>query len=150
MGFAVLKVGPALTFADRQAVHARDLLVDLMDGSRRSVPSIRAATEAAMRANPGYWQSRCSGSSAEQFLMRHFSYSDRIRLYWSEPQVRAAVRAVLARLEGATLRPPMLMHVFPPQIVEAAGLLPATGNPAEALVLAQVQSALRPNFLRTR
>ena len=139
-----------LTFAYRQAVYALDLLVDLIDGAGRSVPSVRAAAESVMRAKPVYWQSHYSGSSAEQFLLRHFSYSDRIRYYWPEPQVRAAVGAVLARLNCTTLRPPMLMQVFPPKIVDAAGSLAATGNPAEALILAQVQSVLRPYFVRSR
>ena len=55
-----------------------------------------------MLANPGYWQIHYRGDPDEQRVLRHFSYSDRIRYYWASPAPQEAVRRLLDRLTGAT------------------------------------------------
>jgi D-tagatose-1,6-bisphosphate aldolase subunit GatZ/KbaZ len=62
---------------------------------------VREALEAAMLANPIYWRKYYPGDEAEQRFKRWFSLSDRIRYYWPDPGVQAAV----ARLMGNLSRP---------------------------------------------
>ncbi len=88
-----------------------------------------------MLATPQYWSGHYHGSAPQQRLMRHYSYSDRIRYYWPMPDAEAAVGRLLARLAGAPL-PAMLISQFLPCLHErvAAGLLPA--HPHDLLIAA--------------
>lgn len=82
--FAVLKVGPALTFALREALFALTFIEDVVD--------------AAMRAQPEHWAPYYRGDETAQRLARQFSYSDRIRYYWLQPAVAAAVEQLFDNL----------------------------------------------------
>ena len=89
-GFAILKVGPGLTFALREALYALDHIAAAL----RSVPeqaSLRKTMEALMLAEPHYWDHYYHGDDTALRVQRHFSYSDRIRYYWP---FAAASRAV--------------------------------------------------------
>lgn len=112
MGFSILKVGPWLTFALREALYRLDAIADIMDGE---VPSGRlmAAMEAAMLASPGNWRKYYSGSTHDEWIQRHFSLSDRIRYYWPRPDAAAAVDEVMARLGDRPIPAPVLHQYFP-------------------------------------
>src|SRR5690606_22667851 len=81
-GFAILKVGPGLTFALREALYGLDAIARELVGREESLPE---TMERLMLAEPGNWRSHYPGTAAEQHLQRHFSYSDRIRYYWTHP-----------------------------------------------------------------
>jgi D-tagatose-1,6-bisphosphate aldolase subunit GatZ/KbaZ len=90
-GFAILKVGPALTFALRTALYRLD--------SRRGddgLPSLPAVMEQLMRGDPRHWQGHYQGDAERQHWLRHNSYSDRIRYYWPLPAAQAAVARLTA------------------------------------------------------
>jgi D-tagatose-1,6-bisphosphate aldolase subunit GatZ/KbaZ len=111
--FAILKVGPALTFAYREAVFALAMMEDeLFPPDERS--NVIPVLEAAMLANPKHWLKYYRGSEMEQACKRKFSLSDRIRYYWSEPDVQRALNAMIARLSGTSV-PPGLMRQFAPE-----------------------------------
>lgn len=141
LGFAFQKVGPALTFAWRQAVYALDLLRGL--AGWQTGPALPGVMERLMLAAPGNWQGHYHG--ADLRLARHFGLADRIRYYWPQPEAQAAVAGLFADLAGRALPVPLLEQVFAPDIIAAA----AAGEDAlpQALVRAQVQAALRPYFL---
>jgi len=87
--FAILKVGPELTFALREALFA----LDMMD--RERLPKahragLADALERAMVDDPRHWQDYYTGTETEQGFARRFSLSDRSRYYWSAPSVMAA------------------------------------------------------------
>jgi D-tagatose 6-phosphate 4-epimerase len=73
--------------------------------------TLRAVMEAVMRARPQYWAKYYPGDAAHQYLQRHYSYSDRIRYYWTDP---LAVRAVydLMGLFGDRIIPEPLIAQF--------------------------------------
>lgn len=93
-GFAILKVGPGLTFALREALYGLDHIADQLFGPRQE--TLRGAMEAVMLANPKHWESYYPGDAAHQKLQRHFSFSDRIRYYWADGAADAAVSRLLA------------------------------------------------------
>ena len=115
--FAILKVGPALTFAFREAVFAlsdieRELLA-WRGGIRLS--QVREELDAAMLRNPVYWQPYYKGNAEEQRLARAFSLSDRCRYYWHEPAVQEELRRLLANLAGRALPLGVLSQYLPSQ-----------------------------------
>ncbi|MCF8516675.1 MAG: class II D-tagatose-bisphosphate aldolase, non-catalytic subunit [Rhodobacteraceae bacterium] len=146
MGFALQKVGPALTFAWRQAVYGLDMIAQVIGLGLEPLPEVM---ERAMLARPGYWQGHYHGTDSHHLrLLRHFSYADRIRYYWPEAEAQAAVRQLFAALRGQTLPAAALAQCFAPEVVERAHSLTRhfAGDQAQALVAAQVQTALLPYF----
>jgi D-tagatose-1,6-bisphosphate aldolase subunit GatZ/KbaZ len=104
--FAILKVGPELTFAFREAVFALSAIEqEMMRGKAERASSVREALEAAMLRNPGYWRDYYHGDENQLRLSRFFSYSDRCRYYWFDPQVEEQVKLLT---ENLTVRPPAL------------------------------------------
>jgi D-tagatose-1,6-bisphosphate aldolase subunit GatZ/KbaZ len=102
--FAILKVGPGLTFALREALFALAAVeAEWLPPDERS--QLREALEAAMLADPRHWQGHYPGTPEEQRVARAFSLSDRCRYYWPVPSVAAAVDRLLDNL---THRPPPL------------------------------------------
>lgn len=139
-GFAILKVGPGLTFALREALYGLDAIArELRVGHGEPLPAVM---ERLMLAEPGNWRSHHPGTPDEQYLQRHFSYSDRIRYYWTHPEAVAAVDRLMAKLEAVsipeTLVSQYLGRLYP---AVAAGSLPA--RPRE-LCLAAIDQALAP------
>ncbi len=96
--FAILKVGPALTFALREALFALTYIEDALfdDASERS--QLRDVIDAAMRERPEYWAPYYRGDALAQRIARQFSYSDRIRYYWLQPAVAAALARLFVNL----------------------------------------------------
>lgn len=115
--FAILKVGPWLTFAFREAVFAlsaieRELLAD-RSGVR--VSQVREALEAAMLRNPAYWRSYYRGSEDEVRLARVYSYSDRCRYYWVDASVQEELARLRTNLDGRVVSPTLLSQYLPSQ-----------------------------------
>lgn len=92
-GFGILKVGPWLTFALREALYGLDAI---RAATTPGAPKLFDTMERLMLANPGPWQGHYAGSESQLRLARHFSYSDRIRYYWDDAEAQAAVRALFA------------------------------------------------------
>ena len=138
-GFAILKVGPGLTFALREAYYALDAIADAMAG--KAAGELPATLEAIMLEQPAHWAGHYSGGPDEERLQRHFSYSDRIRYYWPDPRAAAAVDALFARLPGEipeTLISQHLGRIYP-DVVEKR-----VAPEARALCLAAIDAALSP------
>lgn len=132
-GFAILKVGPWLTFALREALYALDAIADVLDGHPPR-GALMAEMDRIMCAAPGHWRKYYDGDATALWLQRHFSYSDRIRYYWPDPAAAAAVAGLLARLEGRTI-PETVQSQFLPGV-------PA-GQDAQEILLAAVTRVLR-------
>jgi D-tagatose-bisphosphate aldolase class II non-catalytic subunit len=144
--FAVLKVGPALTHAYRQAVYALEGVSDWI-GAEPDRPRIPAVMEDLMLTDPVNWRKHYSGSEAQLHLLRHFSYADRIRYYWTQPAARQAVERLMSLL-GA-VRPPcvVLEQYFAPDVLARADRLASRVRDWRlALVYAQIQAALAPYY----
>lgn len=144
-GFAILKVGPGATFALREALFALAAIEEqLMDAPLRS--HLPAVLESAMLGRPANWERYYHQSGQPdpdaQRLLRIYSYSDRIRYYWADPAVNAAVTRLLDNLSTCTLPENMLSQYLPAQYqaVRAGRLAPSP----HALVLDRVREAIRP------
>jgi D-tagatose-1,6-bisphosphate aldolase subunit GatZ/KbaZ len=138
--WAVLKVGPGLTFALREAMFAlaaiEEELID--DADRSHLPEVM---ERRMLAEPGQWEGYYPGSSADQRLARRYSYSDRMRYYWPDQDVRCAQDRLLANLAAVELPLPLISQHLPSQYARIRrGQLAAQPR---ALVIDHVRDVLR-------
>jgi len=112
--YAILKVGPGLTFALREALFALSAIeAELLPPEQRS--HLPEALEQAMLDEPKHWRKHYSGSPAEQHLLRRFALSDRCRYYWGEPAVRAAQASLFKQLEATGIPLPLLSQFLPTQ-----------------------------------
>lgn len=110
-GFAILKVGPELTFALREVLYALDLIASDLVPDYGPRP-LMTGMEAAMQAGPGWWQDHYPQGEAGR-VMRHYSLSDRIRYFWPEPQAQVAVDRLRAALAGRSIPLPLIWQHLP-------------------------------------
>ncbi len=117
--FAILKVGPALTFAFREAVFSLEMIEqEWLSGMNVELSGLRRTLEQVMIDAPGYWKNYYHGDGTAQRLARGFSLSDRIRYYWPNPAVQSALDRLMANLSGRTI-PLTLISQFLPKQYEA-------------------------------
>ncbi len=138
-GSAILKVGPGLTFALREALYGLDHIAAALEGDPGRT-ELLPAMEALMVEKPGHWQRYYHGDAAALRLQRHFSYSDRIRYYWPEPTAEAAVRRLMDRLAGRAI-PETLVSQYLAALYPAVAAGRIAAEPA-ALLIAAVQRVL--------
>ena len=138
--WAVLKVGPGLTFALREALFALAAIEDeLVEADERS--NLLAVLERTMLAEPRWWQGYYEGDAQAQRLARRYSYSDRMRYYWPDRQVQQAQSRLLANLAAVEIPLPLLSQYLPDQYprVRRGQLAPEP----TALVVDRVRDVLR-------
>lgn len=113
--FAILKVGPALTFAYREAIFALSAIEREYYCGRHghTLSRVRETLDAAMLGNPSHWRSHYHGNEDEQRLARTFSYSDRCRYYWTDAAVQQEVDRLLANLSSVALPLSLISQYLP-------------------------------------
>ncbi len=136
LGFAFQKVGPALTFAYREALYA-------LDRMRATPGTLRAAMEAVMLRNPVSWQGHYSGDEDALAHQRHEGLADRIRYYWPDPEAQAAVAELRAEFTAPIPDRTLASHV-PQAVLERAERL--QGGQVQRLIDAYIELALEPYF----
>lgn len=112
--FAILKVGPALTFALREALFALSCIEEELIPARHC-SGLRQVLEGAMYADPKYWQGYYEGNSETQRLARSYSFSDRIRYYWPDNKVEQCLDVLLQNLSAAPIPLPLISQYLPVQ-----------------------------------
>ncbi|WP_277185362.1 D-tagatose-bisphosphate aldolase, class II, non-catalytic subunit [Caballeronia sp. BR00000012568055] len=113
-GFAILKVGPGVTFALREALFAlADIEAELVPSHEQS--KLREVIEKVMLDKPGNWERYYHGNAREQHLLRTYSYSDRVRYYWTDADIAAAAQTLLRNLESTPIPENLLSRYLPAQ-----------------------------------
>ncbi|HWQ77371.1 MAG TPA: class II D-tagatose-bisphosphate aldolase, non-catalytic subunit [Anaerovoracaceae bacterium] len=114
-GIAILKVGPALTFALRQGLFALEYIESelILDSSKRS--DFRKVLEAVMLEKPVYWKGYYNGNEEELRFKRAFSQSDRCRYYLNDPRVESSIDLLIGNLSGADIPLTLLSQFLPAQ-----------------------------------
>jgi D-tagatose-1,6-bisphosphate aldolase subunit GatZ/KbaZ len=115
--FAILKVGPWLTFAFREAVFALGGIEREWLAPRKGVriSEVRQSLEAAMLRHPAYWRSYYHGSEDATRLARFYSYSDRCRYYWGDAAVQRELAQLRANLDASPAPPTLVSQFLPAQ-----------------------------------
>ncbi|MGH3644828.1 MAG: D-tagatose-bisphosphate aldolase, class II, non-catalytic subunit [Mycobacterium sp.] len=139
--WAILKVGPALTFAMREALFSLARIESELV-ARPSRSNLIEVVERRMLADPKYWESYYEGDPLTQRTARRYSYSDRLRYYWADAEIEAARTTLLANLDRTGIPLPLISQFLPGQYDRIrAGQLDST---PQALVVDRVRDALRP------
>jgi D-tagatose-1,6-bisphosphate aldolase subunit GatZ/KbaZ len=126
--FAILKVGPAATFALREALMALCQIEEELVPAGQ-VSRLMQVLDETMLAQPKHWAKHYPGSSAEQRLLRRYGLSDRCRYYWGEAPVVAAVDKLVANLDALEIPLSLLSQHLPEQYLEVLqGQLAAKAN----------------------
>lgn len=115
-GFAILKVGPALTFGLREA------LFSLSQMERELVPEaeqthLEQVLERVMQENPSHWRKHYHGNEGQLYLARKYSFSDRSRYYINLPEVVNAIEQLFDRLRTYPI-PMNMLHQYMPRAYE--------------------------------
>jgi D-tagatose-1,6-bisphosphate aldolase subunit GatZ/KbaZ len=141
--FAILKVGPWLTFAFREALYALSAVERDWIGGRAGIrlSRVREALDDAMLRNPAHWRSYYQGEAADVRVARMYSYSDRSRYYWPEPAVQAELDLLVTNLSAH--QPPLtLLSQYLPAQYEAVRAGAIRNDPA-ALIEDHIRGVLR-------
>jgi D-tagatose-1,6-bisphosphate aldolase subunit GatZ/KbaZ len=115
--FAILKVGPALTFAYREALFALSEMEQEYLSANRGVElsNLPSVLDRIMCAEPKHWEKHYHGSESELAYARKYSYSDRSRYYWPYPQIQEAVDRLVANLTENPVPATLLSQFLPNQ-----------------------------------
>jgi D-tagatose-1,6-bisphosphate aldolase subunit GatZ/KbaZ len=138
--WGVLKVGPGLTFALREALFALAAIeVELIAPADQS--HLAETLERRMLAEPAQWEGYYPGNADAQRLARRYSYSDRLRYYWPDQEVHSAQERLLANLAAVEIPLPLISAHLPGQYARIRrGELYAA---PQALVIDHVRDVLR-------
>ena len=111
--YAILKVGPAATYAYREAVFALAAIErELLPVEQCS--DLVEVLDRCMRERPAYWNKHYHGDERQLRLLRAYALSDRSRYYWGEPDVQAALQRLIDNLRR-TPPPAILLSQFMPE-----------------------------------
>ena len=139
-GFAILKVGPALTFAMREVLYALEDIEGQLVPAERCSHLSRVVDETMIRDSKD-WKAYYHGTADQQRLLRVYSYSDRVRYYWQKPEIEATVERLLANLASIAIPETMLSRYLPAQYERVrSGRL---GADAESIIVDRIRDVLR-------
>ena len=137
--FAILKVGPGVTFALREALWALDAIErEWMEPGQAS--GFRHIVIARMKAEPRHWAKYYHARGAALDYELQYSLSDRIRYYWSDPEIVRAQDTMFSNL-ARNPPPPALISQYLPVAYAALrdGLI---GSDPAQLAMAHVWTVL--------
>lgn len=137
--FAILKVGPGVTFALREALWALDAMeAETVEPERRA--HLREVAIQRMRDEPGNWRKYYHAEGRALEFQLEYSLSDRIRYYWPDARIVAAQEQLFANLRETPPALPLVSQYLPLAYAEVragrAGLDPAD------LVMAHIGATL--------
>jgi D-tagatose-1,6-bisphosphate aldolase subunit GatZ/KbaZ len=140
--FAILKVGPALTFAFREAIFALAMMEEELFAGKVGIElsRIRTKLEEVMLAQPIYWQNYYHGDPEDQCFARKYSFSDRSRYYWPATEVQASLAKLMKNLVVQPIPYSLLSQYLPIQY-ERIRNQELTNSP-RALILNKIASVL--------
>lgn len=138
--FAILKVGPALTFALREALFSLAAIEEELLPAK-ACSGLRHILENVMLDRPEYWQSHYHGDGNARRLARSYSYSDRVRYYWPDSQIDGAFERLVRNLADGPIPLPLISQYLPLQYAKVReGALNAT---PQNLIISHIQDILQ-------
>ncbi len=112
--FCILKVGPWLTFAYREALFALEAMeTEILGKDHPDRSRLKEILEATMLAEPQYWKKYYPGSPEEQAFKRKFSFSDRSRYYWPMEEPGKAKEKLFDNLRKSKIPLSLLSQYMP-------------------------------------
>lgn len=117
--FCILKVGPWLTFAYREALFALESMeIELLGKGYEGLSKLRETLEQTMLKEPGYWKKYYPGNEKQQAFKRKYSFSDRSRYYWPMAELESARQRLFTNLRENKIPLSLLSQFMPVQFYE--------------------------------
>ncbi len=113
-GFAILKVGPALTFAYREAIFLLALIENEMIKEYKRSNLIKVL-ENTMKSNPEWWKGYYREDDPMLGLRLKYGLLDRVRYYWSFKDVKEALGVLFNNLASVEIPLSLISQYFPSQ-----------------------------------
>jgi len=115
-GVAILKVGPALTFAFREALFALCYMEKELFSHKPEIQSnLIEVLEEMMLENPKYWLDYYEGNEEEKRLARKYSLLDRSRYYWNVSEIKKAIKILFKNLNKKRIPLGLISQFMPIQ-----------------------------------
>lgn len=116
-GIAILKVGPALTFALREALFALSQIEKELFRFDAGIALSRfiETLEEQMLKKPYHWRNHYHGTSEKVRFSIRYSYSDRCRYYLPDENVEYATRLLLENLQKKEIPLTLIRQYMPLQ-----------------------------------
>ena len=112
--FAILKVGPWLTFAMREAIYAlAEIEKELVDATVQS--HAKDVINQILMDDKRYWQQYYSDTYSNAKVQLSFSLSDRIRYYWADERIVKTLETMIHNLEQKEIPLGLLSQYLPTQ-----------------------------------
>jgi D-tagatose-1,6-bisphosphate aldolase subunit GatZ/KbaZ len=137
--FAILKVGPGLTFALREALWALNA-IEREWIEPGSISGFRNVAIARMKAEPRHWAKYYHARGTDLDYDLQYSLSDRIRYYWPDPEIARAQDNMFRNL--ARNPPPLALVSQYMPIAHAAVSEGLIGSSPAELAVAHVWAVL--------
>ncbi len=148
-GVAILKVGPALTFALREALFAfENIDREVHYGMTNHCSGFREILELVMTSDVEHWKKYYQGTLAEQHYARSFSFSDRARYYLPHRDVKAAMQQLLSNISETDI-PLTIISQYLPKVYPAV-LKGQVSTNGEALLLEHIGTLLDDYYFATK
>ena len=124
--FAILKVGPALTFALREGLFALEQIErELYAMHDLPLSCFRETLEQVMLEDKGQWAKYYHGDMTQKRYARAFSFSDRARYYLTNSKVQQSIHTLLENLDTVGIPVALLSQYLPVQYARVrSGKLP--------------------------
>ncbi|UNQ73214.1 class II D-tagatose-bisphosphate aldolase, non-catalytic subunit [Infirmifilum sp. NZ] len=145
-GIVILKVGPALTFALREALMSLSMIEEEIYRSilPQKVSRFRSVLEENMLQDPTHWSKYYSPKDPNLRQKLLFSFYDRSRYYLANPRVSHSIDVLFENLKKSSIPLPLLSQYMPTQfskVIEGKMQLEP-----ESLVLDKISEKLTPYF----
>lgn len=140
--FRILKIGPWLTFAYREALYALESIELELNklGAFDQLSSLRRGVEEVLMKNPRYWKQYYMDDNKLRFRFS-YSFSDRVRYYWETEQLKESVEILYSNLRNREIPLSLISQYFNEAFLSIVdGTLECDPH---ALVLYRIQSVLQ-------
>lgn len=117
-GIAIIKVGPALTFALREALFALERMEQELIPDPAARSDFAGTLDRLMLETPKHWEKYYFGTGPEIALDRKYSFSDRCRYYLADERADRAVTKLLENLSRVEIPMGMLHQYMPLQYIK--------------------------------
>jgi D-tagatose-1,6-bisphosphate aldolase subunit GatZ/KbaZ len=116
-GIAMLKVGPALTFALREGLFALNYIEEELfrDNEGVLLSEFKQVLEYEMLTYPQYWETHYHGDNTKLKLARKYSFSDRCRYYIPNKRVAKAIDRLISNLRSVDIPLTLISQFMPIQ-----------------------------------
>ena len=115
-GIGILKVGPGLTFALREALFALSHMEEeYYKGTDTQTSHFMDVLEEVMLENPRNWKKHYHGDDRELTFKRKYSFSDRCRYYLPHVKVQEAIQCLVHNIDAGDIPLSLLSQYMPIQ-----------------------------------